>query len=151
MCVSYGDVLFKKYIVAALLESDADIAIAVDTAWQESRNKGRLADYVVCSEPPSRTSFLKKVTVKSFVSDASSKDVHGEWMGVLYASEKGAATIKAHVKTLEAEQPERLAKMKLPDLLGDLLAKGVEIRALYATGNWLDIDHVDDVVAGANF
>ena len=151
ICVSYGDVLFKKYIVAALLESDADIAIAVDTAWQESRNKGRLADYVVCSEPPSRTSFLKKVTVKSFVSDASSKDVHGEWMGVLYASEKGAAALKAHVKTLEAEHPERLAKMKLPDLLGDLLAKGVEIRALYATGNWLDIDHVDDVVAGANF
>src|SRR5690606_11107954 len=102
-------------------------------------------------EPPSRTSFLKKVTVKAFVSETDRKDLHGEWMGVLYASEKGAATIKAHVKSLELEQPERLAKMKLPDLLGDLLSKSVEIRALYATGTWLDIDSVDDVVAGANF
>ena len=54
----------------------------------------------------------------------------------------------------------------LDDFLGglDLTERGVavldeaptrvqaeEIRALYATGNWLDIDSVDDVVAGANF
>ena len=151
ICVSYGDVLFKKYVVAALMESDADLAISVDTAYLESRNRGRLADYVVCSEAPSRTSFLHKVTVKSFVSDADRKDLHGEWMGVLYASEKGTKAIKNHIEKIQAEDPARLAKMKLPDLLGDLVAAGHEVRALYATGNWLDIDHVDDVVAGANF
>ncbi len=151
ICVSYGDVLFKKYVVSALMESDADIAVAVDTAYLESRNRGRLADYVVCSEPPSRKSFLHKVTVKSFVNDAEHADLHGEWMGLLYATEKGAAILKAHVAKLEAEDPARLARMKLPDLLSDLLAAGVEIRALYATGNWLDIDSVDDVGAGANF
>ena len=151
LCVSYGDVLFKKYVVAALMESDADIAIAVDSGYRESRNKGRLADYVVCSEPSSRTSFLHKVSVKEFVSDPEREGVHGEWMGVLYASEKGATLIKNLVKRLEAEEPAKLARMKLPDLLGDLLASGVETRAFYTTGNWLDIDHVDDVVIGANF
>jgi NDP-sugar pyrophosphorylase family protein len=41
--------------------------------------------------------------------------------------------------------------MKMPDLLGELVAGGTEIRAFYFTGNWLDIDHVDDLVIGANF
>ncbi len=151
ICVSYGDVLFKKYVVAALMESDADIAVAVDSGYRESRNKGRLADYVICSEPPSRTSFLHKVTVNSFVSDPERDGIHGEWMGLLYASEKGATLIKDLVRKLEKEDPTKLARMKMPDLLGELAASGVEIRAFYTTGNWLDIDHVDDVVIGANF
>ena len=34
--VSYGDVLFKRYVVEQLLDTDADWSIAVDTHWQES-------------------------------------------------------------------------------------------------------------------
>jgi phosphoenolpyruvate phosphomutase len=151
MCVSYGDVLFKKFILGALMESDADVAIAIDSDFRESRNRGRLADYVLCSEPSSRTSFLHHVTVKGFASDPEREGVHGEWMGVLYASERGALAIKSLVKKLEAEDPARLARMKMPDLLGELVAGGTEIRAFYFTGNWLDIDHVDDLVIGANF
>lgn len=151
MCVSYGDVLFKKFILSALMESDADVAIAVDSDFRASRNRGRLADYVLCSEPSSRTSFLHHVTVKGFVSDPEREGVHGEWMGVLYASERGALAIKALVKKLEAEDPARLSRMKMPDLLGELVAGGTEIRAFYFAGNWLDIDHVDDLVIGANF
>src|SRR5439155_1498762 len=33
--ISYGDVLFKKYIVEELTDLEADFAVAVDTSWRE--------------------------------------------------------------------------------------------------------------------
>jgi choline kinase len=39
--VSYGDVLFKKYIVQELTETDDDIVVMVDSNVSESRNRGR--------------------------------------------------------------------------------------------------------------
>src|SRR5205823_1444467 len=39
--ISYGDVLFKKYIVEELTDLEADFAVAVDTSWRESHARGR--------------------------------------------------------------------------------------------------------------
>ncbi|MBP7495952.1 MAG: phosphoenolpyruvate mutase, partial [Spirochaetales bacterium] len=61
--ISYGDVLFRKYILQILLYSDAEYTLVVDVTWEESRNRGRFADYVQCSEPLSRYSFGTPVQV----------------------------------------------------------------------------------------
>jgi hypothetical protein len=41
--------------------------------------------------------------------------------------------------------------MSMTDLLTELIRRGHEIRALYSIGGWLDVDSVEDVVAGASF
>jgi NDP-sugar pyrophosphorylase family protein len=41
--------------------------------------------------------------------------------------------------------------MKLPDLLTQLVQQGATVRVIYTSGHWLDVDSVDDVVAGAQF
>jgi phosphoenolpyruvate phosphomutase len=40
---------------------------------------------------------------------------------------------------------------KLPDLLNRLTDNGSQVRVLYTTGHWLDIDSLDDVVTASNF
>jgi len=50
-----------------------------------------------------------------------------------------------------AAEPERLRAMKLPDLLTQLVQQGATVRVIYTSGHWLDVDSVDDVLAGANF
>ena len=149
--VSYGDVLFKKYIVQELVETTEDFVICVDANWRESRNKGRVADFVVCSEPNSKRSFLSTVTLRDFVSTGERDDVNGEWMGFLKVSEKGAAELKALLAKLEAQDKPRFDAMKMPDLLRAVLKEGHEVRVLYTTGHWLDVDSVEDVVLGGSF
>ncbi len=149
--VSYGDVLFKKYIVQELIESSEDFVVCVDANWRESRNRGRTADFVVCSEPNSKRAFLSTVQLVDFVTDGDRGDVTGEWMGFLKVSLKGAEVLSALLTRLEAEDAVRFNAMKMPDLLRHVMKEGHSVRVLYTTGHWLDVDSVDDVIIGANF
>jgi phosphoenolpyruvate phosphomutase len=147
--VSYGDVLLKKYIVEELVETDDDIVVMVDSNFAESRNRNRAADYVTCSEPPSRRAFYDTVTLKSFRPDRG-QDVHGEWMGIVKFSQAGSKVLADKLRGLQKEG-ERLAALKLPDLLQMLVHEGHPIRVIYTSGHWLDVDSVDDVLVSAGF
>ena len=67
--ISYGDVLFKQYILDILSEVDGPFAIVVDADWRDSVNRGRPADYVTCTEPHSRHSFYHKVLLENAAED----------------------------------------------------------------------------------
>ncbi len=149
--ISYGDVLFKKYIVQELIESSEDFVVCVDANWRESRNRGRTADFVVCSEPNSKRAFLSTVQLVDFVNDGDRSDVTGEWMGFLKVSAKGADVLCALLTRLESDDAVRFNTMKVPDLLRHLIKDGHPVRVLYTTGHWLDVDSVDDVIIGASF
>jgi phosphoenolpyruvate phosphomutase len=146
--VSYGDVLFKKYIVQQLVDSDADFAIAVDADWRDSRNKNRLADYAVCSAPNAKKSLLGKVTLVDMACDPESPGIEGEWMGFLKTSDAGAKVLRALLASLDAEKMQR---MRMTDVLKLLVSAGHEVRVIYTTGHWLDVDSVSDVVQGGSF
>jgi phosphoenolpyruvate phosphomutase len=148
--VSYGDVLFKKYIAQELVETDDDIVVMVDANHQESRNRGRVADYVTCSEPNSRRAFYNTVTLKSFRPEAGNAEVHGEWMGIVKFSQRGSKLVADRLRALAAE-PDRLRSLKMPDLIQSLMQAGHPVRVIYTSGHWLDVDSVDDVLVGAQF
>jgi phosphoenolpyruvate phosphomutase len=57
--------------------------------------------------------------------------------------------LRAAVDEMVAEPAN--AKAKLHHLLARLAAQGQEIRAVYTTGHWLDVDSVEDVIAAGNF
>ena len=134
---------------AAYSPALTDFVIMVDSNYHESRNRGRVADYVVCSEPSSKRAFYNTVTLKSFRPDEG-QDVHGEWMGVVKFSQRGAKVVADKLRGLKTE-PERLRTMKLPDLIQMIVAAGHAVRVIYTSGHWLDVDSVDDVVVGAQF
>src|SRR5690606_32550932 len=81
--VSYGDVLFRKYIPQQLMDIEDDFAIAVDANWRESRNRGRVTDFVTCTEPNSKEAFHRQVFLRNISTDEKADAVHGEWMGFL--------------------------------------------------------------------
>lgn len=146
--ISYGDVLFKKALAQELTETDDDIVVMVDANFHDSRNRGRVADFVSCSEPASKRSFYNTVTLKGF--NPAPEQTHGEWMGIVKLSPKGAKLVSDRLRAL-ASEPERLRAMKVPDLLEQLVAAGHAVRVIYTAGHWLDVDSVDDVLVGAQF
>ncbi len=146
--VSYGDVLFKKYIAQKLTDHEGDFVIAVDAQWQDSNNRGRLADYVVCSRENTKRALLDDVTLRDIVNDPDRKGINGEWMGLLKLSDRGAKVVKETVDALDAPG---LASLKMTDLLRRLVTAGHTIHVVYSTGDWLDVDSLDDVLTGSTF
>ena len=147
--VSFGDVVFKQYILEALAEQDEDFVIAVDTDWQDSVNRDRAADYVTCSEPPSRSSFYSRILLAHVAEDIDQELIHGEWSGMLRVAKAALPRLKDIVAELAAEPGMR--KGKLHHLLASMVANGEQIRVIYTTGHWLDIDSLEDLVAAGRF
>jgi phosphoenolpyruvate phosphomutase len=147
--ISYGDVLFKQYILNILSDVDSPFAIVVDADWRDSVNRGRAADYVTCTEPHSRHSFYRKVLLEDTAEDIQEDRIHGEWMGFLKVSSSAMPVFRAAVSKL-MENPEN-RQAKLFELLAELRAQQQEIEVMYTTGHWLDVDSVDDLVAAGSF
>ncbi|MCB1752805.1 MAG: phosphoenolpyruvate mutase [Gammaproteobacteria bacterium] len=149
LIVCYGDVLFNKYIVQILAESEDALAIAIDTNWIESANRHRQADYAHCSMPHSREAFSARVTLEHIGADIAPTGIHGEWMGFIKISADEIAAVVAVVEEMLRDAAMRRAK--LPDLLNLLVASGRRVQVHYTTGHWLDIDSLDDVLHAGNF
>jgi len=146
--VSFGDVIFKRYILDSLAEAEADFVIAVDTDWSESVNRGRAADYVSCSEPYSRHTFYRDVTLAAAGEELADNQIHGEWMGLLRVSANRLAEFTELVGEMAAEPANRQAK--LHHLLDELVRRGQTVRVVYTIGHWLDVDSLDDVLAAGS-
>lgn len=147
LIVCYGDVLFKKYIVELLRDVEAPIAVAVDTNWQESVNRNRKADYAHCTLPYSRAAYSREVDLIEIDPQLSPDAIHGEWMGFM----KIAATSLPEVRAIAKAILRGDCHAKLPSLLHEIIRCGQPVRVIYTTGNWLDIDSIEDLVHAGGF
>ena len=71
--VSYGDVLFNKYIPQALCQEQDDCVIFVDSNWQDRTSYARLDGFVECTVPNSRKAFNAKVYLKQLGNQCSQR------------------------------------------------------------------------------
>ena len=149
LVVSYGDVLFNRYILQILEIESEDFVIAVDTDWQDSVNKNRAADYVGCSEPYSRSAFYHRVLLKEIGEELTSESIDGEWMGFLRVAATAMPRLRQTVSEMIAKPGHE--KAKLHHLLAELTRRGENIRVVYTSGHWLDVDTLDDVVSAGKF
>lgn len=148
--VCYGDVLFRKFIPRELAEVEADFAVFVDTNWQESRNRTRYADYVSCSQPFSRRALCSAVQLRTIAPDLDPARIHGEWMGFLKVARRAVPLLRQILSEIAAD-PAAVRTEDMGALMRRLIEKGQEIRVLYTSGHWLDIDTVEDALEGGSF
>lgn len=148
--ISYGDILYRKYILSRLLEEKGDITIVVDAAI-EGRSADYTGDFVLCSRAHTNnfneaSAELKGIT---FGRAGDKKEAQGEWIGLIKSNKAGSAAI---VKALtELSSKADFNKMKLPDLMNHLLTSNVKINVMYIDGHWMDIDTYADVSKGQKF
>ncbi len=150
--VSYGDILFRKLILDALLDEDGDIVLAAD-ALARGRDHAvaeRAVDLVSCSRPFTGE-YLddEPVTLKRLGDKLPPGEVDGEWVGLARLSPKGSELVRAELEAMAADGS--LAKATLLDLFTRLLDQGHEIRVAYVTGHWLDVDDAFDLAKARNF
>jgi len=147
--ISYGDVLFNKYIPQSLCQENDDCVIFVDSNWQEQSSYARLGGFAECSIPNSRKAFNAKIYLKQLGAALPQDAIHGVWMGFLKVSLGATARITGIIAELLAKPENR--KAAIPQLLQELLTRNIPIRVLYTAGHWLDINSLEDVVQAGNF
>ena len=101
--ISFGDVLFKPYVLDLIDEIDDEIVIAVDTEWNDSVNKFRAADYVECNKAHSRDNYADPIFLKSAGEEIDNSKIHGEWMGIMKVKSTSISTIKESIESLSRQ------------------------------------------------
>lgn len=146
--VVYGDVLFRKYILDTLLESSADVVLAVDAAFARN-DTGHKRDLVTADRPFS-ADYLDDAPVQLVQAGAgvTTEQAHGEWIGLAVFSPKGAGWLRDEIEMARSEGV--LESCDLPGLFNRLAARH-KVHILYFTGHWMDVDTLVDLAAARNF
>ena len=146
--ISYGDILYRKYILSRLLEEKGDITIVVDATINE-RDPNYVGDFVICSRPHHKGFDEAPAELKAITLGKAGPKVHGEWIGLMKTTKRGSEVLCKTLEELSATKDFR--ELKLAHLMNRLIEKKIKINVLYIDGHWLDIDSYTDVSRGQKF
>ena len=147
--ISYGDLLFRSYVLRDLVESKADFSVVVDSLMTGSSNR-TVRDFAYCSRGDDRGLFGTPVLLERVTSAADAERApHGRWIGLLNVSRAGLAKLKATMKVLGSEN--RFEALDMPALLNALIAGGSKIEVIYVHGHWRGVNDLDDLHQAVDF
>jgi choline kinase len=154
---SYSDIIYDEVIICQMLESNSDIAIAVDCNWHEyyeDRVDHPISEAeLVFSENRKTVTLIRK--------DADFNDAFGEFLGVAFFSRKGAKILKdvfCDLSQYYYENPHQtfhtaksFKKAYLTDMLQEIINRGYSVDLVQIKGNWTEIDIPRDLTVSEQF
>ena len=142
--ICYGDIIFRKYILDALLSFENDIVIVVDALFKKKK-KDYEKDLVICDRPFTGNYLLEKkpASLKCICLDEKKCKVDGQWIGLIKTNIKGSKIIKDELKILSKQK--KFNSLTIPDLFNSLIKKKKKIFVLYIAGQWLNVNDVFDL------
>lgn len=147
--ISYGDLLFRSYVLRDLVESKADFSIIVDSLPTDASNR-TVRDFAYCSRGDDRGLFGTQVLLEHVTSGADAeRGTQGRWIGILNVSRQGLVKLKAVLAELRA-RPD-FDVLDMPALLNALIANGAAIEVLYVHGHWRGVNDLEDFRRAVDF
>ncbi len=147
--ISYGDLLFRSYVLRDLLETGADFAVVVDSSPTSESNR-TVRDFAQCSRADDRGLFGTPVLLTGVTSDAAAGiTAQGRWIGMLKVSRAGLTLLKAVLETLRRRAD--FDSLDMPALLNAMIAAGAAVEASYVHGHWRGVNDLEDFRLAADF
>ena len=149
--ISFGDILFRQHILNNLLAEEHDIVIAVDAMWERRRKRGAngYIDYITATRPYSLRYEEEDAFLAKIGPDLAVEKIHGEWIGLIKTTARGSAGVCGALDVL-SKRPD-FGRLRFDDLFNHLVGGGQRIQVLYITGQWLDVDDIDDLARAQAF
>ena len=146
--ISYSDILFESAIVERLLQSENDISIVVDIDWR-GYYVGRKDHPLEEAESVIFDADNNVVSIGKLQADKH--DVHGEFIGMMKLTPRGAEVFKRHfhrAKLVFSGKPFQRAaifeKAYLTDMIQEMSDLGVPVHCVIIERGWKEIDTVED-------
>jgi len=147
--VSYGDILFRNYILTGLLATPGDIVVAVDALGRVGHGDGRVRDLVAGDRPPSPDYIDDPPPdLAAMGPEVDGELMAGEWIGLVRFSAQGSVWLREEIERLRAEGLAETADMPL---LLTRLAGRHQVKLYVFSGHWLDVDTLPDLAEARNF
>ena len=148
--ISYGDLLFRSYILRDLLESDAEFSVVVDSSQTQPSNRS-VRDFAYCSAPDSRELFGQKVLLRRVSSDITrdGQGAHGRWIGLLKVHGTGRERLQTTLDELRSRSD--FDSLDIPALLNGLIDAGAGIEVQYVHGHWRGVNDLEDFRRAGDF
>ncbi len=154
--ISYGDLLFRSYVLRALVESKGDFSVVVDSSPAAANNR-TVRDFAYCSRADDRGLFGTPVLLQKIVSGKAtngrdgeaSQEANGRWIGLLRVSRDGLSKLKAVMAALRG-RPD-FDTLDMPALMNALIASGAEIEVLYVHGHWRGVNDLEELQQAVDF
>jgi len=143
--VSYGDIVYSREILQALLKSTTDIAVIIDKEWESywrARNENPLDDAETLKIR--RDGTISEIGQKP----KSLSEIEGQYMGLMKFSVKGIKQIKEIFHTA-VESGELLGKSVESAYMTDLLQAVIDLKfpvhSVLIDKYWIEVDTVSDL------
>jgi phosphoenolpyruvate phosphomutase len=154
--ISYGDLLFRSYVLRALVESKGEFSVVVDSSASGADNR-TVRDFAYCSRADDRGLFgtpvrLERVVGSKQAAPAGSEPAalaHGRWIGLLNVSRGGLPRLKRVLALLQARAD--FDTLDMPALLNALVADGAAIDVQYVHGHWRGVNDLEDLQSAVDF
>ncbi|MGH8503208.1 MAG: phosphoenolpyruvate mutase [Gammaproteobacteria bacterium] len=147
--ITYGDLLFRHYILRDLLDMQGEIMVVVDSALPPA-DSDDYRDLAYCTRADDYALFHDQVDLLR-VSNAFEHNnaPSGRWIGMLRVAGPGREWLLEALDQLRA-RPD-FDSLGVPDLLNQLVSTGRRIRVLYIHGHWLDVNRMEDLSRASDF
>lgn len=145
LVLAYGDIVYSRCILRALLDSTADIAVAIDLDWEQywrARNENPLDDAETL-----RMDGAGRI-IEIGQKPVALEQIQGQYMGLMKFSPRGLETLRdtfhraRAAGTLRGKSPE---KAYMTDLLQLMIDEGNSLSAVKVHGGWVEVDTVSDL------
>ena len=148
--ITYGDLLFRGYILQDLLERSGEIVMVVDSDLDNPHISGS-PDYAYCTKDDDRSMFDQEVYLKHVSNDEipSMGNPSGRWIGMLRVQGRGIEWINTALAELQLQ--ENFNTLGIPELLNYLVQKELPVKVHYIHGHWLDVNTIEDIDRAGNF
>ncbi|SDH30167.1 phosphoenolpyruvate mutase [Paraburkholderia steynii] len=152
--ISYGDLLFRSYIVRDLVDSEALFSVVVDstTVAEAGATNQSVRDFAWCSAADDRGLFGNKVLLRRVANneaDVKGEVPNGRWIGLLNVRGAGRERLQAVMNTLRT-RPD-FDSLDMPALLNALIEAGEEIEVQYVHGHWRGVNDLEDFRRAGDF
>ncbi len=143
----YGDIVYSREILQALLKSKADIAVAIDLDWEcywRARNEDPLADAETLKLAADHRILEIGQKPKSLA------EIEGQYMGLMKFSAKGVQLLKKtfhDAKSAGTLRGKPLEKAYMTDLLQVMIGLDIRLDAVTVNGGWVEVDTVTDLLS----
>jgi len=143
--VSYGDIVYSREVLKALLKSDADISVVIDKQWK-GYWKNRSDNYLDDAESLKlrKDGSISEIGQKPIEEDK----IEGQYIGLIKLSSKGLSQIKS-VFNSALKNNELLGKSikgsYMTDLLQEVINSNINVMSVPIYGGWIEVDTVEDM------
>ena len=146
--ISYGDIVYEKQILKALLSSKHDISVVVDKFWRKYYEM-RFDDPLKEAESLILAEDMQILQIGA--PHSSYEQIHGQFIGLIKLSDKGTKTFRVVYNSAKSrfwgkpwKYDHMFEKAFTTDLLQAIIDDGYGIYGVLIKNGWLEFDNVSD-------